>query len=607
MLSGGARKMGIAIQALVAILLTVHAGLLGWIAVRSSPTIDEVAHLPAGVAILKLGRFELYRVNPPLVKSLAALPVVLAAPKTNWTELVSPGRREWDIGFRFIDANGDRVFWYFTLARWACIPLSLVGGYVCFRWAADLYGRASGLLALVLWCFSPTVLAYGSLITPDLGATAVGVLASYLFWRWLERPTWTRAMASGLALGAAELTKMTWLIAFVLWPALWLAWWLSARIPFALARRQAAQLAIILVTGLYVLNMGYCFEGTLSKLGRYPFVSETFAGVPLRGKGTGAFGNRFAGTWAAEISVPLPSPYLIGLDQQKSDFDVGMKSYLRGEFRHGGWWYFYLYALAIKEPLGTWLLVAMAAALSILARGYAAGWRREMILLAPCIAVLVLVSSQMGFSKYVRYVLPGLPYVLIWVSKTARSFSLRHQGCAWAVGGAAAWMVVSSLSIYPYCLSYFNELVGGPTKGHEHLIDASIDWGQGMFDLKRWYDRNPEARPLYLDLFNNVEMKRFGIEELPIPHPLSPGWYAISLHRLHEEEGNRPFMGLRPIAMVGYSIAIYYLTREDAERLQPAPKSPAAQRPPVGLGGSPGTAVVDRTPFNRSTGPIGRW
>ena len=86
----------------------------------------------------------------------------------------------------FITANGERSFWFFTWARWVCIPFSLLGGYVCYRWAKELYGEWSGLLALTLWCFEPNILANGQMITPDMGATAFGVTAAYVFWRWLK-------------------------------------------------------------------------------------------------------------------------------------------------------------------------------------------------------------------------------------------------------------------------------------------------------------------------------------------------------------------------------------------------------------------------------------
>ena len=112
----------------------------------------------------------------------------------------------------------------FTWARWACIPFSLLGGYVCFRWARELYGDWSGLLALTLWCFYPTILANGQMITPDMGATALGLTAVYVFWKWLNRPGWLLALGAGLALGLALLTKSTCIFILLPWPVLFLVW-----------------------------------------------------------------------------------------------------------------------------------------------------------------------------------------------------------------------------------------------------------------------------------------------------------------------------------------------------------------------------------------------
>ena len=58
-------------------LLAAHALLLGWGALRHSPPWDEVPHLVAGISHWELGRFDLYRVNPPLVRIVAALPVIV--------------------------------------------------------------------------------------------------------------------------------------------------------------------------------------------------------------------------------------------------------------------------------------------------------------------------------------------------------------------------------------------------------------------------------------------------------------------------------------------------------------------------------------------------
>ena len=86
----------------------------------------------------------------------------------------------------------ERSAWLFTLARWACIPFSLWGAWVAFRWAWELYGDGAGLLLpLTLWCFSLNIIAHGQLITSDVAAPrGRATTACYTFCWWLRRPTW---------------------------------------------------------------------------------------------------------------------------------------------------------------------------------------------------------------------------------------------------------------------------------------------------------------------------------------------------------------------------------------------------------------------------------
>jgi hypothetical protein len=49
-----------------------------------------------------------------------------------------------------------------------------------------------------------------------------------------------------------------------------------------------------------------------------------------------------------------------------------------------------------------------------------------------------------------------------------------------AVAGSLCWFVTSSLWIYPHSLSYFNESIGGPLNGPQHLLGSNVDWGQDL-------------------------------------------------------------------------------------------------------------------------------
>jgi 4-amino-4-deoxy-L-arabinose transferase-like glycosyltransferase len=578
------------------VLLVAQAGLIGWSAAEHSPAIDEVGHLGAGLHHWKTGTFDLYRVNPPLVRLVATAPLALAGVEPPYEDIDTspPNRPEFGVGRSFVSHHADRAFWYFTVARWACLPFALLATAIIYLWSSSLYGRPAGVLSAFLWVVCPSALANGQMITPDTAAAAFGVAACYLFWRWLRSPSWALALSAGAVLGVAELSKTTWILLGPVWVAAWVIYRFRNPVVSGPRRKgQAAQLAAGFLAALCVLNAGFGFEGTGTRLGQLPFVSQGLTAE----SGAGRRVNRFAGTPAAHVPVPLPRNYISGIDVQKRDFEVKMRSYLRGEWRTGGWWYYYLYGLLVKTPLGTLLVFGMAAASYLLRRPSTPGWRDEVVLLLPAVAVLALVSSQTGFNHHVRYVLPALPFLFVWAGRAVAGAAPAGR---WLAAAAAVAAATSSLVVYPHSMSYFNEAAGGPLRGSEHLLDSNSDWGQDLLYLKKWYDANPDARPLGLVYFGAVDPRAAGIEfSLPpkgpvtppdlLPHKAGqlgphPGWYAVSTAFLRGSHYSAPdgrggieqlgdyyfhyFLRFRPVAYAGYSIWIYHLDRDECNRVR---------------------------------------
>ena len=585
---------------LVTALLVFHAGMLAWSAASHSPTLNEPAHLAAGLSHWQYGRFELYRVNPPLVRMVAALPVRAVGAQTNWDQVTDvPGHRPtFEVGRDFVTANGPRTLWLTTYARWACLPFSLLGAWMCGCWAREAFGPRAGVTAVALWCFSPNMLAHGSLLTPDAAAAAFAVTAAYLFWRWMRCRSWSRAIVAGVALGLAQLTKTSLLILLPVWPLYYLVIvWRQGTSGRQLVR-EASMLVVQLVVALYVLNAGYGFDGTGQRLGDFEFVSKLLTGRAAPDDADVVTGNRYRdGVWGA-LPMPFPRQYLLGIDVQRRDFEAfGRPSYLRGRFQDHGWWYYYLYAMGIKVPLGTWGLILLTAYARVaLGRPQAAtsskdtgggGPQGDGLLWGLPLLLLLLVSSQTGFSHHFRYALPALPFLFIGISQTAEHVRSAPVGFGRLALSCGVLSVVSTLFCFPHELSYFNELVGGPLRGHAHLINSNIDWGQDLWKLKRQRAAEPDPRPLRLAYYGYLDAAALGLEfrlpprrsELQGTGPgdgsgnLPPGRYAVSVNFLRgypfaagtgtgqmatvDVDDFSYFLERDPVAYAGYSLYIY--------------------------------------------------
>jgi len=592
---------------LAAVLLLTHVFLVFHCSVEDFATYDEIGNLYAGIWYWQTGSYRLYNVNPPLPKLLSALPVFLARPNTRPITIrnLPASRPEWDYGARFARENASRYHDLVVIARSVGLVWSVLGALGVYCWARALWGRSSGLLALAVWCFEPNIIAHAHLIPADLPAAVAGLWAAYVFRRYLLAPSWPAALLAGIVLGVAESCKFTLLVFYPLWCVLWLV--------FALRRRWGGtpgvvaglgQLALLLGVSLCVLNLCYQFAGTGKRLKEFPFVSETLAGPREQwtGNGNAMFGNRFARTSLGELVVLVPEDMLRGIDVQRKDFEVhaSREGYLHGEWQQNGWWYFYLYAAAVKVPLGLWGLLLLALFWPLLSKS--AGrtpWAELLVLGSPALVLFAFVSFQTSIQN-LRYLLPAFPFVVVFLGRVGQVFDGVRCWPKLVILALLIWAVASSLIVHPHALSYFNELAGGPDNGHNHLLGSHVDWGQDLFRLKRWLAKHPEATPLHLAYCNHIDPRILGIDfELPPPGltgagpedpqtgqrlgPL-PGYFAVSVRLVHGSQttvpdGNgryrlMPFRSLEyfqqcePIARVGYSIFLYHITVEEANAVR---------------------------------------
>jgi hypothetical protein len=488
----------------------------------ASATIDEFAHVPAGVSHWDSGDYTIYCENPPFIRCLVSLPAWLSGARLNYRyAAVGSGRRsEVAFGSDFLDLNLERYDRLLFRARCAVLVLSLSCCAVIHRLTRVGYGRRAACLASLLWLSDPNVVAHSGVATLDVGAALVACLATYAFLGFLRNPTWPAATVAGTLLGLAQASKFSML---ALYPAWFITLLFVRRWPArhnrgsGPARRPGlAKGAAIVALSVLTLNSCYQFRGSFRPLGGFAFKSRLLTGgkSPLTPAFPGIQGeNRFRATAWGIVPIPLPEDYVLGFDSQKSDEERRLANLRDGHVVPGGPWYGPLRTLAFKLPPGT-LLILAAAALSVL--GQRTRFRlTDLVVAAPTAALLGLLCTQTGLNWAIRYALPAMPFLFIaaagalrksWASRPARLFLVV----------CLAWNVADVLRIRPYYLSYGNPLVGGMDGAQRTFVGSNYDWGQDLYRLQRWCESNREKMPrTFVFYYGPIGPPLVGISGMP--------------------------------------------------------------------------------------------
>ena len=578
----------------------LQAALLVFNAWMTSPTMNEPGHLVAGLCHWKTGSFDLYRVNPPLVRSIAALPVLmqenLMQENQKYFSFFETQPVVGGIGSRpismlsldFVRANGADTMRWLQLARLMIVPLTCLGTLLCYSWARDLYGTRAGLAAATMWAFLPMVLGHGCLITADVSSATMGLLACFVFWHWLRNPTWDGSVLLGGALGLAMLTKFTLLVLYPLLPILFLVHSFAQRSLYW--RQQAGMLALSFTISVGIIHVGYLGEHVFRRLGDFDFVSQILGGSELE---HGRYGNRFAGTFLAKLPIPLPANFLEGIDVQQRDFEkLTWSNYLMGVSRTDGWYSYYGWCLLLKSTVAFLVLISLRITARWWMRDRPWRWIDTLIVLSPAVTIFVLASLKTGMNQHGRYIIPCLPFLCIWISgllATSPEKEKKEDLRLWASSnilffGLLVLHVVESLVVYPHSIGFFNACAGGPKAGPKWLLGSNVDWGQDFIWLQHWRSANPDTAGLRTyhaigcerntldildDSFQGYPMVQ-GDQPIEIDEAAT---YAISINHLFDdlvtivnrqgspaELNQRPLAALRamePVGWAGYSIRVF--------------------------------------------------
>jgi len=492
----------------VALLVAAHVLLAGWGAVRQSVTFDENFHLPSGILIAARGELRASAVNPPLVKALAGWAALAAGARIPGS--LGSGEQS-AVGIAFMLANADRYHRIFVAGRLVIVLLSGLLALAVWRWARRLWGARGALVALGFYAFAPEALAHAGVVTMDV-PTALGFVAALMSWQaFVIGGRWRSWTAAALSVAYTFLVRFTAVFLPPLLLALTLEPFLRRRV--RAPRRVWLGYALLAVTTLAALQIGYLGRTSWQPLGRWRFESHAFQSLARRAPG---------------LVLPLPDTYISGFDRQAVESEPhATPSYLMGVLHADAPLAYFPVALAVKWPVGFLAALALLALYGLRRRPRFshALWPSALVVLFLWIAMFV---GRLGIG--IRYVFPIVPALAVLLGALA---SARRGDAAWWRRAAVALVAVQAIEACahaPWHMSFYNLLAGGPERGQWIVNDSNVDWGQGLIALRDELARRG-IRRVHLAYHGTAEPSLYGIDYVPYlggaPGPESD-WIAIS-------------------------------------------------------------------------------
>jgi 4-amino-4-deoxy-L-arabinose transferase-like glycosyltransferase len=564
-------------------------------------TFDEPPHITAGYSYLRFQDARLNPEHPPLIKMLAAVPLLtlkLQFPLTSpdWQDALNG---QSDVANVFLYKNGNDPHLIAARARLVPIFLTVALGAVLFIWTQRFAGALAGILVLFFYVFSPTVLAHGRFVTTDVAAAAGVTLAGFALIRFLHHPSSRAALVSGFALGAALLCKFSTILLAPLFAMLLLLWMFLK--PASLSRYLSGSVIITVGAALIVI-LPYLWITA-----RYPpekqlwdtyftFFHMADGPAALTGNATAeadfaqlrrdrtrdlracVSGNMMERRTSRFSRCPLElviffadkpvlrawAQYLLGLVSVIRRTEAGgiyeYPFYFLGEVSLSGWPHYFPVLYTIREPLAFHIMTALALFLAA-RRVWTTRWGISSIiswlrshpaetLMLSWLTLYWGTAITANLNLGIRHLLTVFPFTMVLVARelshwlnstpaTSRRGRTQYAKCT-LVAAMLLWQSASVLRIYPSFMAYFNEIVGGPDGGADYVVD--FDWGQDLIRLRNFLAAH-HIEKIALDYFGTSSPAyELGEKFVPWRSAQGPptGWLAVSALRLKIAQGQWP-------------------------------------------------------------------
>jgi 4-amino-4-deoxy-L-arabinose transferase-like glycosyltransferase len=451
-----------------------------FVAVSMSRTVDEGNHIDYGKRILQ---FQSSRLGIPddskmPVSALNAIPAGVAKILDNHHR--APALVSW---LRSLYA-----------ARLATILATLLLGFYVYLWVRELYGPTPALVSAVLIALSPNIVAHGTVATTDLYFSLGTVASLYYFRRYLLAPTLQRACCSGAVLAVAQLSKSFAVHLYGVIGCFLLVFYVTrfqpSRLAFLTGKRIAAYASLALIFFIAVINLGFCFNRSFTRLGDYRFESVSFKRlqkVPV----------------LRSVPIPFPYPFLQGLDMMKSNEQTGINFgniYLLGNLRRSedvsfhGFKSYYAVALFFKEAIPLQIFFVIGLIWIVRNRSLHDFLSGEALLLSSAVILLIWLSLFNRAQIGIRQILPFFAIDVIVGSAAFVGFNSKTGLRQSFLCALVLWLGASVASYYPHMIPYMNEWVLDRKMAYKIVADSNLDWKQNAGEVGDFLKNNPDVR-----------------------------------------------------------------------------------------------------------------
>jgi 4-amino-4-deoxy-L-arabinose transferase-like glycosyltransferase len=513
------------VKAAVTLLLVFMALLSGGAARRESVTIDEVAHIGAGVSYLQKLDMRMNLEHPPLAKMIAAIPLVLRGVHADYSHV------SWTFsGKGAQEFLGEWVFGHWLIMRWnnpistvmwARVPmllLTLLLGLVIYLFGSRLGGTWGGLLCLSAYVSMPAFLTFGPLVVTDVVITLFWVLAVWQLPEMWRSPSRGSVVRFGLILAGAFLSKFSSGLLFFVFLAVVLslrcrgvaeqpsdklerrkwrrrAWWNMLK--------ATAWAALFVYVFYLVFSWGQPTD-TFSMIPHFPsslLLRRLLMPVLLY----------LGGLFLFAVSAGSRATYILG-----------------HSYSHGVWFYFPT-LFVLKSPLAFLLLLLLAIGIAVLWKRRSTGqasalppgaelnWRALWVSLVVFVAVCMV--NRLDLS--IRHFLIAIAQLILLLAPLPRMLqSLRDanwrgaRAGIWATAGLGFASLATAILAYPNYMPFLNSFAMG-RPGYLLVNDSNIDWNHALPEAEKFVQQRG---------LNTVLLDEYGFSEPAAYVPQSQLW-----------------------------------------------------------------------------------